>query len=167
MNIELVEFYTLTRDDKNRILTGTLHIYFPEWDLDIRGIFLTKLKSHFFIKVPHRIAIDDDTKEEVRYPVFSFTQKDKQKAFVKRVLELAKPYVMEKILNQPGYRELIKRQKKPKKPVQEKPREEKKSFPMKDYIPKSGPYRTSDEGSKNGSCKAYFPKENSKIVSRN
>lgn len=80
--IEYVGFYPDTTKN-NKQYIGTVHLYLTDIDADLRGIRVyRKTKKNWFFTVPHTSGMDEDTKEMVWYPTFSFTSKERnQKIF--------------------------------------------------------------------------------------
>lgn len=123
---ELVDFYFLANDPKQKIMSGTLHVYFPTLDLDLRGIWIGKNEQKGKVKwkltLPSRQTIDADTKQKVGYPIISFSNRQTQKDLEKMILEKAIPLIMEKLKKAPV---MIK---KPKENLGKKPIGFKKDF---------------------------------------
>lgn len=78
MKIEIVEFYPI-KEEKN-ITTGTLHIYLCDYDIDLRGVFVSRKNNNWFFKLPVKSAMEGG--EKVQYPVFSFTNRDKYRELI-------------------------------------------------------------------------------------
>ena len=93
MNIEIVEFYEFRRDEKKFKIEGTLHVYLIDLDIDIRGIYAVRSGDRLFIEMAYKTGIDEDTKEHIRYPVFSFTDREKNKILLEKIREKAEIYV--------------------------------------------------------------------------
>ena len=72
MKFELVEFYPET-EPKNKKFLGTVHIYAIDCQLDIRGILVSKQGKGMFFNFPHFWAVDEETKQRVRYPLIRWT----------------------------------------------------------------------------------------------
>jgi hypothetical protein len=45
MDVQIVEFYTIERNDEKQILKGSLHVYLPKIDADLRGVIVRKRKG--------------------------------------------------------------------------------------------------------------------------
>ena len=86
MNIEIVGFYPLVFDKKKPFLEGTLHIYIIDLDIDIRGIYVINQKKRWIFRMPHKRTIDSDTKESVGYPIFSFTNAERNAFLLKAII---------------------------------------------------------------------------------
>jgi hypothetical protein len=96
MEIEVVEFYPISKT-KNTI-RGTLHVYLIDYQYDIRGIHvfvkqLTNGRKYIYIDMPFSWGIDQETKLKVRYPILGFTDKAKQKEFMKALISKGNEYV--------------------------------------------------------------------------
>lgn len=97
MEIEIVEFYLIDHDKATDTMRGTLHIYVPAIDLDIRGCHVTKKKNRWFIGLPNRRAIDEDTGEVVRFPLVSFADPAKTTALLSELRTKGRVYVEQKL----------------------------------------------------------------------
>lgn len=75
---EIVEFYK-DKIMKPGQISGTVHLYLCELDIDIRGIkvIISKNNRWTFLS-PTRLTLDEDNKK-IQYPIFSFTNHDKNK----------------------------------------------------------------------------------------
>lgn len=98
MNIEIVGFYALERNDKKQKLTGTMHVYLIDYGIDLRGVYVDKMKERWFFMIPNRTGIDEETKQKVTYPVFTFTDNSKHKEMMKTIREKGKEYITKNIL---------------------------------------------------------------------
>lgn len=85
MNLEIVEFYPVERNDSKESLNGTLRIKLPDLGIHILGIFATKRKTMYFFNMPAKFGFDNETGKQVRYPVFVFEDKEKQKQFMEAI----------------------------------------------------------------------------------
>src|SRR5687768_15203348 len=93
MQIEIVEFYANERDDAKGILVGTLHVHLVDIGVDLRGVLVKKKKDHWFFGMPQGSAINQGTKERIRYPVFSFSDRSKTVELRKVITEQGKAYI--------------------------------------------------------------------------
>lgn len=75
MKIEFVDFYP-RRIKGNKTFRGTCQIYIVDFDMDIRGIMVSKNGSTLRFYMPVGTGIDHETNERVRYPLISFTKKE-------------------------------------------------------------------------------------------
>ena len=89
MEIEVQEFYPLKegKEQKNGKI-GTLHVYLPSLDLDIRGIAVFKKKRHYFIQPPSYYGPD-----KVRYPAVSFVNLETQVDFIKSLVRAGSKFM--------------------------------------------------------------------------
>lgn len=97
MNIEVVEFYPIEKDDKKQSLKGSLHVYLIDLGLDLRGIFVLKKKDTWVFRLPYRKGIDSDTKQPVTYPIFSFMKPEMNKELMKAIREKGKEYIIDNL----------------------------------------------------------------------
>jgi hypothetical protein len=95
MKIEVVEYYPDVRSI--RPPEGTLHVYYIDRELDIRGIKCFKKNDKWYIDIPHYYTTDEETQLRVRYPVISFIDKKEQKELLKLIREQGKIYIEEKL----------------------------------------------------------------------
>lgn len=101
MKLEVVEFYPMERDDEKQILKGSLHVYLPDMDVDLRGVMVRKRKNSWFFGLPTLLGIDPDTGKKVRFPVFAFVNREKTDELRSLIREKGKEYVMNHVLKEP------------------------------------------------------------------
>ena len=94
MKIEIVEFYPIFIDDEKKRMTGSLHIYLIDLDIDIRGIYVIRNKSRILLHMPYKNVLDHETKQFVRFPIFSFTDNKKNISIKKEILKQAREYII-------------------------------------------------------------------------
>lgn len=97
MNIEIVEFYSIEKDDNREILKGTLHVYLVDLGIDLRGIYVQKRKNYWRFDLPSRSGVDQETKQLVRYPCFSFMDKKKTDQLLSLIRELGREYILKQL----------------------------------------------------------------------
>jgi hypothetical protein len=114
MDIEIVEFYPTKRDDKKQMLKGTLHVYLPEIKADLRGVIVVKEKKSWYFGMPVRFGTDTETGESVRFPMFSFIDREKNKELIKLIIEKGKDYINKNIYSLKEDKKSIPSEKKPK-----------------------------------------------------
>ena len=85
MNIEVIEFYPLDRDEDRDILTGTLRIKLIDLGIHILGVFVSKRKDSWYFAIPGRNAIHYKTGEPLRYPCIVFDDREKQAALMESI----------------------------------------------------------------------------------
>lgn len=97
MNIEVIDFFPSIRDDKNRILVGTLQVRLEieGFLIDIRGINMKKEGDFWYLRLPYRNAISHFDGREISYPIFSFKNKQQTGMFIDIVLEKGKEFVLD------------------------------------------------------------------------
>ena len=93
MNVEIVEFYPLTRNDKKEILTGTLRIKLPDIGIHILGIYVSKKKGFWVFSMPSREVISHETGDKVRYPFVVFDDKEKQKLLMDAIRAKGRAFI--------------------------------------------------------------------------
>lgn len=98
MRIEIVEYYP-AKYKKVPYDTGTLHVYLCDIDIDIRGIGVLLNSLGWFINMPFFTGYDEDKKKPVRYPIFNFTDPNKQRELVALIREEGVKYITENFIN--------------------------------------------------------------------
>ena len=84
LKFEVVEFYPESK--KKGQIKGSMHVYVPAWDMDIRGIRCMAIKKekgdkpHYIFRLPEKKALDENG-NIVRFPIISWTNPDMQKRF--------------------------------------------------------------------------------------
>lgn len=96
MNIEIIEFYENFRDEPKEILLGSLHVRFVDLGIDLRGIFVSRRKNFWIVNLPGNKTKNEDG-TDVRYPIFSFTDREKTKELQQAVREKAIPFIQERL----------------------------------------------------------------------
>lgn len=93
MTFEVVEFYpnTIEKD----YIQGSVHVYWIEENLDIRGVYYRKKLGKDRVCMPHMIGKNPDTGKQVRYPVLNFLEPEKNKLILKAVKKAVKEYMNE------------------------------------------------------------------------
>ena len=97
MKFELVEFYknlSKKTDKRTKDVLGTVHVYWIDEQLDIRGILVKRAGKGMFFCIPHFSTIDEEGKM-VRYPLLHFNNEEKQKEFMNFLHQVVKPKVKE------------------------------------------------------------------------
>lgn len=99
MQVEVVEFYPDMTMREPYI--GTLHVYLPEYDIDLRGIrIIERGKVGFVYHMPEMFTKDNEGKK-VRYPIWHFTNKEKQAEFIRILQKEGNPYISKAIQKNP------------------------------------------------------------------
>ena len=99
MKVEVVEFYPTEKDDSKQILKGSLHVYLPDMDVDLRGVMVRKRKDSWYFGLPSLFGKDPETGKMVRFPVFAFVNRDKTRELRNNIIEEGKRYIKENISN--------------------------------------------------------------------
>lgn len=101
MKIEIVDYYP--HKTIKKVTYGTLHVYVCDMDMDIRGIRVAVENKKIWIEMPFSKVIDKETGELVRFPLISFTEKEKdinlRNAIIEKGREFIKKKLEEKSLN--------------------------------------------------------------------
>jgi hypothetical protein len=96
MDIEVISFYLNHADEDGSFFSGTLHIrLLGEYDLDVRGIIVIMKDENWNFFMPNKI-VDVDGKK-VRYPIVSFSDREKTKDLLRIVIEKGKEFVSKKM----------------------------------------------------------------------
>lgn len=100
MKFELVDFYPIT--DKNRgrskkNILGSVHVYIIDCNVDIRGIKVAKKGNRILFLMPHMFSLDLETGQEVRYPIFSFTNPKDHESMMNFLHSEVKTHILERL----------------------------------------------------------------------
>lgn len=105
MKFEFVEFYRNQNTIKRRkdsVNIGTVHIYFVDYAMDLRGIVVFIRKNYMHFKMPHFRGIDPDTGETVWYPAVSFTTHIMLPDLLKFLIQEVQPQIWERLKAEMG-----------------------------------------------------------------
>ncbi len=97
MEIEIVDAYLIQTEKKEKDKGWSLHVYFPDWEMDIRGITLQKEKKGWMLRMPFKKNFDSEEGKAISFPVISFLEKEKTRGFVQSIKEKAIPFVEKKV----------------------------------------------------------------------
>jgi len=97
MNVEILEFYLIDKNENRQALSGTLRINLPDIGIHILGIFVTKKKENWFFSLPGRSGIHHETGEFLWYPAVVFEDRDKQKELVQDIREKGREFILERL----------------------------------------------------------------------
>ena len=97
IKIELIEFYGMEKNDINGFVSGSLTIRLTDLGIDIRGVFAKRERCRYFFDLPYRKVIDSTTGEVVRFPIFSFHDREKTKALMGAIRELAPEFIEKRL----------------------------------------------------------------------
>jgi len=119
--LEIVDFYPIFHLPLEKAWAGTLHVYFPNLDMDLRGVFISRdKKGGWRINLPNKSAYDPEVKKKIAFPVLTFTNRETHKTLEKQILKAAQPFILDKLPKIPRIEKRIKVQKK-KTSFNEKP----------------------------------------------
>lgn len=99
MEIECVGFYPEEKKLKkgNKTL-GTLHIYVPDMDMDIRGIKVIQQRNNkYFFEIPYMIKFDTEEKKPVKFPIISFCSRKTQETFIESLIKNGAPFIKQEL----------------------------------------------------------------------
>ena len=94
--VEIVEFYP----DPKKGFVGTMHIYLPEFLMDVRGILVLRYRGKYFFKLPQNKGTDENGKVSY-YPILSFSDPIRWKMII-RFLQQEGPAYVDNILKEKG-----------------------------------------------------------------
>lgn len=104
MKFEIVDFYPTVRNPKwkkawGRRPIGTLHIYWVDQEIDIRGVHVYWIgsKNSFIFYSPYQTNFDIESQKMIRYPTFAFVNPDRFAEF-KEFLKVEGSAFVEKYL---------------------------------------------------------------------
>lgn len=91
MLIEIVEFYPDKVDLEAKFFRGSLHIYLAEYGIDLRGVYVQRKDKKWMFRLPAKGSKGPE--EMVRYPIFNFTDPNKNKELITEMRRLGIPYI--------------------------------------------------------------------------
>lgn len=110
--VEIVEFYP----NPVKGFMGTMHIYLPEFLMDIRGVVVTRNNYGYFFRLPYRRGIDEEGKEVI-FPFIGFSDPTIWDAIISSLQKEGSKYV-ENVLKEKGFPVLRPFKKKTVEPTQ-------------------------------------------------
>lgn len=96
MNVDFVEFYMNAKEEDGSFFSGSLHIRLQDFGIDIRGIIVIMKDENWSFFLPNKMS--DVEGRKIRYPIFSFTDREKSKELLRIIIEKGKDFVSEKML---------------------------------------------------------------------
>ena len=86
LTVEIIANYPMKKLKVNdaKVITGTLHIYLEDYDIDLRGVYYTVKAGKFFIRYASKKGNLNGNLCD--YLIFSFNSADKQKELTKAIL---------------------------------------------------------------------------------
>ncbi len=97
MNVEVVEFYPLTRDETRGVLTGTLRVKILDFGLHILGVFVSKKNDSYFFALPGKKTTHSETNETCRYPFVVFEDRERQQLLMEAIREKGRNYIEKRL----------------------------------------------------------------------
>ena len=93
LTVEIIANYPMKKLKVNNeeVITGTLHIYLEDYDIDLRGIYYTVKNGKFFIRYASKKG--NMYGNLCDYLIFSFNSKEKQAELTKSILTALYEYV--------------------------------------------------------------------------
>lgn len=102
LKLEIVRIFFYKEDFRNQLFLGTSHIKLIDFNINLRGVYFKKRKDFWFTSLPSIISVHSETKNKVKYPFFSFDDRQEDIRFQLQVKQLLKKEVelliMQKIM---------------------------------------------------------------------
>lgn len=99
MEVEIVDFYFKERNDEKERFTGSLHVYLPEIQVDVRNFFVLKYKQKWRFWFPIGFGIDPETGKKVRFPIFCFLDAEKNAKMLDAIRKKGIEFIEENYLS--------------------------------------------------------------------
>jgi len=96
MKFEFIDFYPMEKNKRSYI--GTVHIYFADFKMDFRGIFVSLRGKSIFFSFPKRSYIDPESGKKKFFPYISWVDFDIQKKLMDFLHKEVKPIIIEKFV---------------------------------------------------------------------
>jgi hypothetical protein len=138
MKIEFIEFYPI--EMKEGIVNGTLKIRLPDLGIILLGIFVSKRKDRWFFNLPTRQGVDAKSGELIRYPLFAFEDREKQRLLIQAIRTQGSSFVEKRISEIEGQPIL-----KPHEPTKDLPKENVSEAEKKLTEPKKAQIKANDK----------------------
>lgn len=102
MDIEIVGAYITTHEEES--VKGTLHVFLQcrGLGIDLRGVFWMKRNGKYLFRLPDRHAIDADTGQKVRFPIFSFADRAQTDKLMTEIRKSAPEFIDKKLACKSG-----------------------------------------------------------------
>lgn len=98
MKLEIVEFYPFfpknESNSKRKLFLGTMHVYFCDFEMDLRGIGVFYEKKNFYFYFPIKNFVDEN-QQKVVYPIVNFTNPSKKTEFIEFLKTSGVKYIFE------------------------------------------------------------------------
>lgn len=93
MEIEVIDFYPIERDEDRGILTGTLRVKLPDVGIHILGVYVSKRKDSWIFSLPGRSGVHHQTGQKVRFPAIAFEDKERQRDLIAAIREKGRAFI--------------------------------------------------------------------------
>jgi hypothetical protein len=93
MNVEVIEFYPISENERKGTLTGTIRIRLPDSGIHILGVIAEKKKNSCSFKIPYKKGFCHKTGADTNFPVLSFEDKERQRLFMEAVKEKGTEFI--------------------------------------------------------------------------
>lgn len=97
MNVEILEFYPIEKNEERKTLTGTLRVKLPDLGIHILGIFVFRKNDYWHFTIPGRTGEHHETGVSVRYPFVVFEDRDKQKELIEAIREKGREFILNRL----------------------------------------------------------------------
>jgi hypothetical protein len=91
MLIEIVEFYPDKVNLDTEYFNGTLHVYLVDYEIDLRGVYVYRKNEKWMFRLPTKISKDEE--EITRYPIFNFTDPNKNRELITEIRKAGISYI--------------------------------------------------------------------------
>lgn len=88
INIEVMNMYFSEEDLERDLFRGTAHIRLKDYNIDLKGIYFKKKKNFWLVSLPSMPFIHEETKKRMRYPFFTFVDREKNREFQIQIKQL-------------------------------------------------------------------------------
>lgn len=97
MNIEVVDFFPIEKDEAKGLMKGTMRIMLPDIGIHIMGILVVKHRYGWYFDIPRKRSIHHETGEPVKYPVFAFDDREQQHSLMLAIREKGRAYIEKRL----------------------------------------------------------------------
>lgn len=87
MNVEILEFYPLEKNESGTKINGTIRVRLPDIGVQILGIYVTKKNNTWFFNLPKKNGVDKNTGEKIFYRTFLFEDHEKNADMINAIRE--------------------------------------------------------------------------------
>ncbi len=97
MEVEIVEAYLMQKRKDESPKGWSIHVFIPEWGMDIRGIRLYKSRSAWSICMTHIQNFDFEEGKIVSFPAISLIDSEKNKDLKDKIKQKSIEFVEKKL----------------------------------------------------------------------